>query len=328
MEYYSTAVVAGAQRLAYWSDLVSETFTGLSVTPEGERPFEATLARAQVGGLILSSPVSSAARLLHTKRHIASLNERCVLVHYQMKGSCDFMQQGRAAVLNEGDFALADTACPYSFRLSDDHCMIVVRVPLRLLGAWPFEVDQMCGVKVSGAQPAAKLLSGYMTTLWNEVLQGPNTDLLPGALVAKTMIDLIELVCTPYGHGIRRTLRREATRDAVVRFIDERIYDPKLSIGVIAASLKVTPRYIQKLFAEIETTVGQYICSARIRAAAQRLEDPNEAHRSITEIAFTVGFNDLSHFGRVFKGAFGVTPAEHRRRMLGARDIVPEFHSL
>jgi AraC-like DNA-binding protein len=38
--------------------------------------------------------------------------------------------------------------------------------------------------------------------------------------------------------------------------------------------------------------------------------------RLVTEIAFDYGFNSLTHFGRVFRHQFGLTPSEYRR---GAR---------
>jgi AraC-like DNA-binding protein len=315
VEHYSTAVVTDSKRLAYWSDVVSETFTGLGITPLGGDPFKASLTRTNVGHILVSNPTSTAARVVHTKSHTARLDERCALVHLQMEGSCEFIQKGSTVVLNNGDFVIADTARPYKFSLSADHRMLVIRVPMESLGAWQFEAERMLGTKILGSQPGAKLLSGYLATLWSELLKAP-TSCLPERLVAKTLLDLIEIACTPYGRGIHRPLRRDATRDSVVQFIDDRIYDPKLSVGMIAASLKLTPRYIQKLFSRIETTPGRYICSSRLRAAAQRLRDPGEINRSITEIAFAVGFNDLSHFGRLFKSKHDQTPAEYRRRAL------------
>jgi AraC-like DNA-binding protein len=50
------------------------------------------------------------------------------------------------------------------------------------------------------------------------------------------------------------------------------------------------------------------------------LADPQFADSSITEIAFGVGFEDMSHFARVFKSRFGVAPSAWRGRgtLIGA----------
>ena len=39
-------------------------------------------------------------------------------------------------------------------------------------------------------------------------------------------------------------------------------------------------------------------------------------YRHISEIAFAWGFNDLSHFGRVFREHFGMSPREFRQSQL------------
>jgi AraC-like DNA-binding protein len=44
------------------------------------------------------------------------------------------------------------------------------------------------------------------------------------------------------------------------------------------------------------------------------MTDPSQLGRTVTEIAFLHGFNNASHFGRVFRVRFGATPSEYRRR--------------
>jgi AraC family transcriptional activator of tynA and feaB len=43
------------------------------------------------------------------------------------------------------------------------------------------------------------------------------------------------------------------------------------------------------------------------------LSVPRHAHRSIMDVAFACGFNDISHFGRLFARKFGMTPSQWRR---------------
>jgi transcriptional regulator GlxA family with amidase domain len=42
------------------------------------------------------------------------------------------------------------------------------------------------------------------------------------------------------------------------------------------------------------------------------LTDPAMRHRSISEIAFAAGFNDLSHFSRSYRARYGLLPRETR----------------
>jgi AraC-like DNA-binding protein len=58
----------------------------------------------------------------------------------------------------------------------------------------------------------------------------------------------------------------------------------------------------------------KFILAERLKGAARLLAAPEAAHRSVTDIAFSCGFNDSSHFGRVFAAKMGVTPTEWRRQ--------------
>lgn len=53
----------------------------------------------------------------------------------------------------------------------------------------------------------------------------------------------------------------------------------------------------------------QYLIAARLRAAADRLLDSRD---SVTDIAMSVGFNDISHFNLSFRSAFGRAPRAWR----------------
>jgi AraC family transcriptional regulator len=68
----------------------------------------------------------------------------------------------------------------------------------------------------------------------------------------------------------------------------------------------------------IGVTPHQYLVRSRLRRAARLLAD---ASRSIADIAFEVGFGDLSNFVRTFHRAAGLSPREFRRAARGKRKI-------
>lgn len=78
-----------------------------------------------------------------------------------------------------------------------------------------------------------------------------------------------------------------------------------------------------RLFAKvIGVTPHQYLIRARLRRAARLLAD---AELAITDIAFEVGFGDLSNFVRTFHRAAGVSPRDFRRAAHGERNILQEY---
>jgi AraC-like DNA-binding protein len=68
-------------------------------------------------------------------------------------------------------------------------------------------------------------------------------------------------------------------------------------------------------------TPHQYLVRSRLRHAARLLPDRD---RAITDIAYDVGFGDLSNFVRTFHRAAGVSPRGFRRASKGDRKIFQE----
>ncbi len=76
-----------------------------------------------------------------------------------------------------------------------------------------------------------------------------------------------------------------------------------------------------RVFASVlGVTPHQYLVRARLRNAARLLV--RDESRSVTDIAYAVGFGDLSNFVRTFGRAAGVSPARFRRRARGDRKIL------
>jgi AraC-like DNA-binding protein len=86
-----------------------------------------------------------------------------------------------------------------------------------------------------------------------------------------------------------------------------------------AAQADISPFHFLRLFAKVlGVTPHQYLVRSRLRHAARRLADED---RSITDIAYDVGFGDLSNFVRTFHRAAGVSPLRFRQASRGMRKI-------
>ena len=92
--------------------------------------------------------------------------------------------------------------------------------------------------------------------------------------------------------------------------------EPDLTPGEIARDIGVSSRMLARVFAANSETIMRRVFDERVRQAARLLAAPGSADRSVTDIAFACGFNDLSHFGRMFTGKMGMTPSQWRRQPL------------
>jgi two-component system, response regulator YesN len=85
-----------------------------------------------------------------------------------------------------------------------------------------------------------------------------------------------------------------------------------LSLDSISGSLNLNSYELSRQFKkETGKNITEYINSRRINEALYILENDNI---SITDVAFTVGFNDVNYFTKVFKKLKGITPSEYRKQ--------------
>jgi AraC-like DNA-binding protein len=113
--------------------------------------------------------------------------------------------------------------------------------------------------------------------------------------------------------------RRRAVKAAL--WIDEHSQAP-LDLEQIASMAGLSPFHFLRLFgAALGVTPHQYLLRSRLRRAARLLA---EGMHSITEIAYEVGFADLSNFVRSFHRAAGVSPRRFRQAARGERKFLQE----
>ena len=81
----------------------------------------------------------------------------------------------------------------------------------------------------------------------------------------------------------------------------------------MALAAGVSLRYANAALSDEGTSIGRLIQARRLLRCRRALEDPAQAHRTVSEIAYGWGFSDMTHFGRKFKAAFGQLPSEYRK---------------
>jgi AraC-like DNA-binding protein len=96
----------------------------------------------------------------------------------------------------------------------------------------------------------------------------------------------------------------------------------QIDLDGAASQAGISPFHFLRLFSSVlGVTPHQYLVRSRLRHAARRLADTD---RSITDVAYNVGFGDLSNFVRTFHRAAGVSPRRFREASRGMRKIFQE----
>jgi len=113
-------------------------------------------------------------------------------------------------------------------------------------------------------------------------------------------------------------VQHENAEPPVIRRAKEYIQEHQaedISLGQVARAVNTSTFYFCKMFKKITgINFTDYLSRVRIEKSKNLLLNPN---LRVSEIAFEVGFQSLTHFNRVFKKVLGQTPTDYRAQLLG-----------
>lgn len=308
---YSTAEVAAHQRIGYWNGLLCDTFTSLEVSPKYQDQFQGELKSTGLADLSLSRVLSSPAKVSHSRSMASHESEHHFLLHMQLRGSSKNRQCGKEALLNAGDFTLCDNTRPYEVAFEDTNEMLVLRITEQQIKHFITTPEDLCCIPMKSSLSKNMATSSVLKGLWDNF--DPDMDHNAQKYLANAVLNLLAVSyngcnITP----IASTTTKTSKRSEALRFIDIHLDNPELSPALIADHLSVSVRYLHMLFQDRGETVSQIIQQRRLLEAKNLIEDFRHRGLTISEIAYSLGFNNPTHFGRIFKEKYGHPPKYFR----------------
>jgi AraC-like DNA-binding protein len=302
----STASLPAADRFPYWADVVAQLFVPLECDTPMRRNFSGSVRHRQVGRVGVTDVQASTLLARRTRAKISRAPSDDLIVVIHVDGRCNVGQRSNAALLHPGDGAVVSTDDMYYFDFPNAFRQLVLKVPrVCLYGA-------ATGVRsIRLADCPAK----FLRQLAFAALDQPGElSAAEGAAIERALTELLLLAVAPAtkGHDDAGSQRYAAALD----FIQRSLGDPGLDPATVAAHLGLSARSVGRLFAAHGKTIERTIWLARLTAARDDLADPRQGNRSITEVAFSRGFNDAAHFSRSFASAYGLTPTQFRVQCL------------
>lgn len=322
---YSTGGLPSSARVAYWNEVIGDVFAPLETRPaSGE--FNAELRCAKFGRLRLAKAMSRAATVHRSKAQVAKTDEHRYFLHVQMGGKLLIRQDSHEALLEQGDLVLSDSTLPYSL-VYDDACdtlvLIVTEKELRRHLPTP---EEMIGVKLSGKKGLPRTIAMMLGSIWEQAVEGFSPDV--GSRIADSLLDVFATASMEVkGMTVAEPVIVGARRVQIKRYIEANLRNPELSVRSVASAFGISPRYLHILFSCENVTVSSYILRRRLEECGKQLADALWRRRTITEIAFGWGFNNATHFARVFRNHYGTSPRNYRNGNVTGGDSAPSWLS-
>src|SRR5262249_6442085 len=130
------------------------------------------------------------------------------------------------------------------------------------------------------------------------------------SIIRRHIVDLAMLAATTRcSIGESSASAVVATRlAAALDYIASHFSDPEISLAKVAQSLRISPRYLQRLLESSGTCFRAHVIELRLKHAFTLLTAENSINVRISDIALQAGFSDVSYFNRLFRSCFGDTP--------------------
>ena len=300
------------ERADFWADQVSRHVTPVRIEPTGTHAVHGEIQARAVGDLGIARVSGQGVDAWHTREHVARATGHVYGACVHLGGQARITRAGETIGLQRGDIFITDSRREFMLDLQRPWRHLLITLPTGWLDGRVARPESLAGA-VLRDRPLARLWASHLAAGF--ALAG---ELSPAAamLFTRQSVDLLAQLLDETHHDSRAIV--DASRDAMFvsacQVIALRCGEPELTPHAIARDIGVSGRTLARVFAARNETVMRRVFDERISQAARLLASPGAAHRSVTDIAFACGFNDLSHFGRVFADKLHMTPSRWRRR--------------
>jgi AraC-like DNA-binding protein len=223
-----------------------------------------------------------------------------------------FSQDGRTGFARPGEYVLLSELAVYQLSSDQNTRVLMMRVPAAELQRRLVSIEDHVSRRFKPNEQMTRLLVGMIRSVAELFVHSPPPN--PQAL-ATEIISFVALTIGSEDRGAATDVRnaRYLLRRRIVDFIESHLSDQSLSPKKIAASSRISLSYLYSLFNDNETTVSQFIQAKRLQRAYEILVADPRGHRTVSEIAYEVGFKNVSHFSRCFSRHFTFAPRDARQ---------------
>jgi len=312
----STMVIPPNQRLDFWQDISSQLFAPLDCrvsSSNASTAFEATIRHIALGDLSLMSMKATAHCVIRSGAHLAQNSEPSFLISLQNEGVGYLIQDNRESAMHSGDLVLYDTTRPYEMGFRNNFCKYVLKIPRSLLCSYVTRPERLCSLSIHSSSGIRLIFNNLLDALVGN--SHAELSIAERDSTARAVLELIAGSLNQFSDSLPGDPDKLKAfhLSRIKNFVKENLRDSALSSESIARALNMSVSSLYRVFEGEATSLAQWIWHLRLESCAKDLRNPALRNRSISEIAYSWGFSNCTHFSRTFKKAMSVTPTEYRQ---------------
>ncbi|WP_198164553.1 helix-turn-helix domain-containing protein [Rhodoplanes sp. Z2-YC6860] len=308
MNIWSTEAIRDRDRFSYWREALCQAVFNLSIEARPDN-FSARITSRSSGVLRFVTSRSSGYQVVRTQRDIDTAPADHYSVFVQLHGHSVITQDGEAMAFLPSDIAISDGRFPFVADMRGDGYRAIAVIPREMVDRRAPWLRGKSLHKLASDRAFVDLANRHILEL-----TAPDSTLSEGAsgLLTENLCNLLALASA--NDVAHNRLQPELQMEAILAFCRQHLHDPELSPQRVADRFGISVRTLHLRFAQIGETFGRWLLEHRLDACSAALRDENQRGVNISDIAYRWGFNDLSHFNKVFRARFDQTPREWRNR--------------
>ncbi|ADO48893.1 transcriptional regulator, AraC family [[Enterobacter] lignolyticus SCF1] len=211
-----------------------------------------------------------------------------------------------------GTLVLIDTRKQYISSLPEGFLNRTVTLPREWLQTWIPEPEKIIELNLCHLSGWGKVIASYIENLSPQYLEKNDfqSSLLLDQLGVMLSFLYNEVVCENASPG---HFSHDRHYQRIVDSLQQRHTNILLKAEEIAHEVGMSIRNLHRVMANQGTSYGQVLMNFRAQTALRMLKADKYDELSISEIARRAGFVDTSHFSRVCKKHFGLSPGQIRK---------------
>lgn len=301
------------ERHEWLREVIGREYANVEITPPSDSSLFNEMTIYPWQNLRLSAIRSSAIcleRLPH-EPHLISHDSYFAVV--LLSGDYLLEQNGKAVFLQPGDMTLYDATRPHRIRCPQHFSKLIVSIPRPMLRDRIAGIEHCTALRIPGNKGIGTVAANLIRTSASQAGQLTAQEF---SALADHSLDLLTLaLASVRPANINLSRSRSIALNRIKAFIERHLGNPAMDTAMVAGSVGLSPRYINDLFKDEDTSLMRYIWQRRLENCRKDLIEPIHAGHRLSDIAFRWGFNDLSHFSRAFKQRFGCSPKEYRQQL-------------
>lgn len=309
---WQSAVFATRHRYDEWTGILNRIYGSWDMARKATGNYSASLTTKIFGPVSITCCTCEPCAGHRTRTNISRDDSETLAIQLTLGGLEHITFADKKYTIRAGDIFVWDSTREMRFQVEKTLRKISVQLPLQRLKDWMPRSWHSIPRKISSGSARGLLINSHVLSMAKKEFSGSGIN---GDALSEAIIALLVSATKQQLPESRPTLREKQLKQ-VKGFIEKNLDNPNLSLTDIASANGISLRYLHWLFESTDKTASQYIIEQRLMRCRQDLLNPLMTGRTVTEIAYSWGFNDPAHFSRRFKEAYGRSPNQSRHEIL------------